>query len=161
MTASQKSRRQAAAVTFYLPESPPTLACARERTCGLARTGTLGTPPVQHSCPCATISVLELRSSFDCVVKRSAPAPNARRTRRKAKQDEANTFHARPARVRHRCARSKSAGQTHRDARRRHDLKFLSIRGEAAPRAPVWRSKSGCEFVGRKSRCHSQGGRTH
>ena len=30
--------------------------------------------------------------------------------------------------------------QTHRDARRGHDLKLLSIRGETTPRAPVWRS---------------------
>jgi hypothetical protein len=28
----------------------------------------------------------------------------------------------------------------------RHDLKLLSLRGEATPRAPVWRSKRGSQF---------------
>ncbi len=35
-----------------------------------------------------------------------------------------------------------SAGQAHRDARGRNDLKLLSIRCETTPRTPVWRSKS-------------------
>jgi len=39
---------------------------------------------------------------------------------------------------------SQGADQAHRNARRRHDLKLLSLRGETTPRTPVWRSKSGC-----------------
>ena len=35
-----------------------------------------------------------------------------------------------------------SANQACRNARRRHDLKLLSLRGETTPRTPVWRSKS-------------------
>ena len=37
--------------------------------------------------------------------------------------------------------------QTHRNARRRHDMKLLSIRGETAPRAPGWRSKRRSQFA--------------
>ena len=49
------------------------------------------------------------------------------------------------------------ADQAHRNARRRHDLKLLSIRGEATPRAPVWRSKRGSQLARRKSGSPPQG----
>src|SRR5579864_4233007 len=46
----------------------------------------------------------------------------------------------------HACARITGADQAHRNARRRHDLKLLSLRGETTPRTPVWRSKRGSQL---------------
>src|SRR5271167_744806 len=90
--------------------------------------GTLHTPQVHCSCLSAVTSVSESRNSFGCTFEE----------RRNDEQEKLRTTHF--ARI-DGWADGSGANQAHRDARRRHDMKLLSIRGETTPRTPVWRSK--------------------
>jgi len=61
----------------------------------------------------------------------------------------------------HTCARIARADQARRNARGRHDLKFLSLRGETTPRTPVWRSKRGSQLDRWKGSGDSEGRRAN
>src|SRR5437667_9987199 len=133
MTASRQSARAGAAARYCSPESRPTWACVPECTSGSAWTGTLPIRRAPRSCLSAATSVSELLVSFGFT-------SNERRN-----DEHKKTRVAIFARLRV-CAGFAGADQAHRNARRRHDVKLLSLRGEATPRTPVWRSISGCEL---------------
>src|SRR5712691_9106460 len=118
MTASRRSLRAAAAATFCSPESRPTWVCVRECTSGSAWIGMLRLRPAPCSCLSAVTSVSELLVSFGC-------------TSDEWRNDEhKKTRVAIFARLRV-CAGFARTDQAHRNARRRHDVKLLSLRGEA------------------------------
>ena len=97
----------------------------------LGMAGMLRIRPAPCSSLSAVTSVSELLVSFGCT-------SNERRN-----DEHKKTRVAIFARLRV-CAGFARTDQAHRNARRRHDVKLLSLRGEATPRTPVWRSKSGC-----------------
>src|SRR5215475_14217058 len=106
-------------------ESQPMLASDQGCTFGLARIGMSPIPGELLSCPFAAISAWESHSSFGCV---------SLNERRNHEYQAARTI----ACLRlHACPCISGADQTHRDASGRHDVKLLSIRGEATPRTPV------------------------
>ena len=104
-------------------------------------------PRDQPSCLSAVTSASESHSSFECVFS------SERRNDERASRTTATSR-------KRACACIASANQTHRDARPRHDLKLLSIRCEATPRTPVWRSKRGSQFDRWKGRDYAKRGRT-
>src|ERR1700687_3780263 len=146
MAAARQSPSAGAAATFCSPESRRTLACVPECTSGSAWTGTLRVRRAPSLCLSAAASVSELLVSFDFTL-------NERRNDEHKKTRVAVLAGPRI------CADIAGTNQAHRNARRRHDLKLLSLRGETTPRTPVWRSKSGCQLDRWKGRCHPQGRR--
>src|SRR6266478_2853118 len=143
MTASRQSTRPGAVATYCWPESQRMWACAPGCTCGSAWTGTLRIPRVPCSCRSVVTSVSESLVSFGFT-------SNERRDDEHKKTSVAVFAGLRI------CAGIAGADQAHRNARRRHDLKLLSLRGETTPRAPVWRSKSRCQFDRWEGRCYAQ-----
>src|SRR5215469_142549 len=99
--------------------------------CGSEWIGTWHIRQALCSCLHAVISVLESRSSFGCIAE-----GGTMNRKRFALLLLAGSQRASVA----------GADQTHRDARRRHDVKLLSIRCETAPTAPVWRCKCRCQL---------------
>src|SRR6516225_4161383 len=103
---------------------------------------TLGSEPIgawctqvaQHSCPFVGTSVLESPSSFACIFR--------------VKEDYEYEGCITAVIGLHSRACNTSSNQAHRNARRGHDLKFLSLWGEKTPRTPVWRSKRRCQLDG-------------
>src|SRR5712691_8202325 len=144
MTASRRSQRAAAAATFCSQESRPMGGCVRECTCGSAWIGMLRIRPAPCSCLSAVTSVSELLVSFGFT--------SNERMNNEHKKTRVAIF----ARLRV-CADIAGTDQAHRNARRRHDLKLLSLRGETTPWTPVWRSKRGCQLDRWKGRCYAQG----
>src|ERR1700683_1141461 len=133
MTASRELLRAAVVAMCCSPESRHTPGCARECTFGWGWIGTWRTPRVRCSYPCAVTLVSESHSSFGCISgERRNDEYEKTRAIGNARFDV--------------CADGSSANQAYRNARRRNDLKLLSIRGETAPRTPVWRSKRRSQF---------------
>src|ERR1700730_666479 len=120
-------RREAEAM-FCLPGLRHLLGCVLACTFGWVWIGMLHIQKARVSCPYAGTSVLGSRNNSGCIYEPK---------RRNDEREEIRS--ARAAWLR---ARSRIAGtnQAHRDARRRNDLKLLSLRGETTPRTPVWRS---------------------
>src|SRR5262249_52695489 len=114
---------------YCWPESQLTWACDLECISGLEWIGTLHIPKDSRSCPSVVMSVSELHNSFECIFSNEGGNVEHKAT------------HAIAVSRLHVSAYIAGANQTHRDARRRHDLKLLSLRGEATSRTPVWRSK--------------------
>ncbi len=135
----RERRRRAAGRT-----SPRTSACVRECTCGPGWTGTLRIPrgavfmPVRRHISFGITQQFRTSSFVEVRVKEKPMNTKKLALLVAARRDV--------------CARRASADQAHRNARRRHDLKLLSLRGEATPRTPVWRSKSRSQFDRWKSR---------
>src|ERR1041385_7307272 len=130
MIASPELIRTAAVATCLWWGLPRMLAFGPECTHGLARIGISHTPQVALSCRSAAISALESRSNSGCIDRRKDEPETC-----------AITFIGHGPR-----ARLAGTDKAPRNASRGYDLKFLSIRGEATPRTPVWRSKSGSEL---------------
>src|SRR5579863_8181765 len=150
MTASRKSPNGEAAGMCCWPELRPTWAYAPEFTFGWGWIGTLRAPPAYRSCLSVDTSASESHSNFGCTSKKGGNDEHKEKENRPACSARLDSCRA----------SGSSANQAHRNARRRHDLKFLSLWCETTPGTPVWRSKSRSELAGRKSRCHPQGGRT-
>src|SRR6516162_10286308 len=121
-------------------------ACVPECIFGLEWTGMLPTQPERPSCQFAVTSALESRNNFGCTFS------NERRN------DESQAVLTCAAFRLHACTRIASANQAHRNARRGHDLKLLSIRCEATPGTPVWRSKRGSQLDRWQGRNHAKRG---
>src|ERR1700741_2642288 len=109
----------AAAVTCSNLEPQPTLDFAPECTSGWAWIGMSLTRQALCLCPCAVTSVLESRSSLGCIADR--------------RSNESKRTRATATGWQHFRASVASTNQAYRDARRRHDMKLLSIRCETAP----------------------------
>src|SRR5215468_4993112 len=126
------SLRTAAAAMHCLLALRLTLESARECISGSAWTGRSFTRMARCPCRFVATSALVLHSSSACSIEIEKIEIERR------KHEYETTF-----RVAHTggCARFVRAGSdsARRYARGRHDLKFLSIRGEATPRTPVWR----------------------
>src|ERR1019366_7347542 len=125
MSASQESRRAGAVATCCWLGSRPTWACVPECTFGSEWIGTLRIPRVHRSCQSGVTSVSESRNSFECIFE-------------ERRNDEQEKLRATCSARIDGWPDGTGANQAYRNAGRRHDLKFLSIRGETTPRAPVW-----------------------
>src|ERR1700689_4701492 len=121
MTASREPLGAAVVAMCCWPESRHTRGCVPGCTFGWEWIGTWRIPRVRCSCPCAAILVLESHSSFGCISGE----------RRNDEYEKPRATCSARFDVR---TDGSGANQAYRNARRRHDLKLLSIRGETAPR---------------------------
>src|SRR5262250_522387 len=115
MTASEASLKTGAGEMSCSQASLPMSKSGQECTSGLERTGMLPAPQGHRSCLFAGTSVLESHNSFGCTFSNDG-SKNER---------EANHTLACCRLLSRPCITS--ANQTYRNARRRHDLKLLSI----------------------------------
>src|SRR5258705_7535933 len=144
MTGFPELRRKEAEATCCLPGLRHFSGCVLACTFGWAWIGILRIQQGRASCPYGGTSVLGSRNNFGCICE-----PKGRNDER----EEARAAGA--AWLRARAADIAGANQAHRDARRRHDLKFLSLRGETTPRTPVWRSIRVSQLELRESGIHA------
>src|SRR5215467_9372531 len=106
------------------------LDCVQVPIFGLAWAGRWFTRPAPHPCRFVATLALALHSSFGGIVEVE---------RRKHEYQDSSPGAVAGLGT---CAVGPSSDSTRRYACRRHDLKFLSLRGETTPRTPVWRSIS-------------------